>query len=1022
MLVGRDRLLERLGGLIGQVVAGEGVTVLVAGQAGIGKTSLLQAALAPAAVAGVQIGWGTCLDVEGAPGYWPWTQALDRLARGAVAAAGDDIGVLGSLLPSFGDGGVAVDASSRARLLLMDATNRFLENLASERPVVVVLDDLQWADESSLALLDFVARAPQPPGLGLIGIYRGDELPAKARRLVAGLVSRAEHVEVGALDPVAVHRLVERIAGRDVDGATSAAIHRRSGGHPFFVRELALLAQHDDVAAGGVVPAAVRDAIDRRLEQLPPMTRSVLDVTAVLGTGLLGDVVASVLGVSTVDVGEAVVAAIDAGVLARQGEVVGFAHDLFRETMLDRLGPARRIELHRAIGSSLEDRHHRGGEVAPTELARHFVAAVTLDGPDRAIHWALEAAAASVDSLAFAEAAGQLRRLRAAIADAGVDIDDGRLVDVLLAEADALAREGSVVDARGLLRFARDVADRLGLPAAIARVALATAQLGARFAARRDDIVRELDRALSAVAGVDATWEARLSATLARALQHSVVEDRPRAGPLSQRALELGRQAGDPGTLLACLLARHDVVWTPGTGVERAEVAREIVRVAVAAADDERHTEGLLLLANALLEQGSPAFEAALESCLAAVKGHGQPQHRYLVETRRAAVALLRGSLDEADGLIESAAALGSRIREPDTDNVRMSQRLELVRSRGQADELLAFASDAVRHWTGAPVHAHAVAAGFAARAGDLDTARRHVAAVVDHGGWRADRSYLWSVFVRELGFAAAALDDLVLCGELLDDLRSLADAGACGVNGAVVAFAGSHAHTAGLLAGALGQSDASERWLASAASTYRRLGAAGWLADVGVVGVDGPSASMRRRGAVWHVAFGGGEATVAHTKGLADIARLLAAPGVDIHVLDLIDAGDRSAGRADDVVDRRALDAYRRRLADLDGLLDEAAADNDDERRARLAVERDALLDELARVTRADGHQPRQYANHPAERARKAVTGRVRDAIRKLDPVLPELAAHLEQSIVTGTYCRYRAVDVTWVVDTGTG
>ncbi|HEV2760659.1 MAG TPA: hypothetical protein VGV86_13945, partial [Acidimicrobiales bacterium] len=506
-------------------------------------------------------------------------------------------------------------------------------------------------------------------------------------------------------------------------------------------------------------------------------------------------------------------------------------------------------------------------------------------------------------------------------------------------------------------------------------------------------------------------------------LQHSVPEDRPRAGPFSERALELGRGAGDPATLAACLLARHDVLWTPGAEDARAEIAREIVAVARAAGDDERHAEGLLLLANALLECGSSAFEAVLDACLSILDRLAQPRHRYVAETRRACLALLRGQLEEAEERVEKAAVLGDRIREPDTGNVRMSQRLEIVRARGQPDELRDFAADAVGHWTGAPIHAHAVAAGFLARAGDLEDASHHVATVVDLGTWRADRSYLWSVFVRELAQAAVAIGDRALCAQLLHDLHPLA--GSCGVNGAVVAFAGSHAHTAGSLAAALDQPEASRQLLEQARDTYQRLAARGWLAEVrrelpagnAVAEAPPPTASMRRHGAVWQITFHGRNATVPHTKGIADIARLLAARGTDIHVLDLIDAADRS-GQPGTLTDRQALDAYRQRLADIDSDADEASRHHDDGRVARLEAERRALLEELARASDLQG-RPRQFANHPAERARKAVTARVRDAIRKVEPVLPGLANHLERSIITGTYCRYRQEDgIIWDVD----
>nr|MDQ3757404.1 hypothetical protein [Actinomycetota bacterium] len=491
-------------------------------------------------------------------------------------------------------------------------------------------------------------------------------------------------------------------------------------------------------------------------------------------------------------------------------------------------------------------------------------------------------------------------------------------------------------------------------------------------------------------------------------------------GPLSEHALRIGRRAGDDATLLTCLLARHDVLWTPGSGSERAAVAREIVGVAVGLGDDERHAEGLLLLANALLEQGSPAYEGPLESCLADLDALGQPRHRYTAMTRRACIALLQGRLDEAEGLIEEAAALGARIREPDTGNVRMSQRLELTRARARPDELRAFAAEAVGHWTGAAVHAHAVAAGFLARSGDIDAARHHVDAVVDLGTWRIDRSYLWSVFVRELAHAAIAIEDQHLITQLLEDLAPLA--GTCGVNGALVAFAGSHSHIAGLLAAALGDDGRARSLLADAASTYRHLRAADLLAEVEahplLSGADvlSGTARMRRQGALWQLTFAGRDVSVPHTKGLGDIACLLAVPDTDVHVLDLIDAVDRS-GSGGDMVDREALDAYRRRLGDLDADIADAERDHDLERRARAAAERQGLLDELGRIT-GTGGRTRTFANHPAERARKAVSSRMRDAIRKLEPVLPELAGHLEQAIVTGTYCRYRSNGTRWHID----
>jgi len=1024
-LIGRDRLLTRLVGLIDRAVGGERQTVLLSGQAGIGKTALLRAAAAAAEARGASVGWGTCIDVEGAPGYWPWTQALNGMVRAvrssrARSLAGDDAALLATIAPAFGDSSPG-EESDRARLLLWDATARWLDALGEEAPVLVVLDDLQWADESSLALLDFLSRSPQRAQVCVIGAYRHDELSGAARHRIDAVVSRAEHLRVPGLDPDAVAALVERVGGRPVDREWVERIHRRSGGHPLFVRELALMPHRSDSVDD--IPSAVRDAIERRTARLPESTVRVLETVALMGVELRTDVVAGALDLSTVEVERAARAAIDAGILVPGRDRPRFAHDLVREAMLAHIDLTQRVHLHQRIADALEDRMARAGDVTPAELARHLTHAVVIDGPERACRWSLEAAAADRAALAFAEAAGHLRRLRAAVADAGAALDDRRMTDVLVAEADALARAGSTSDARGLLGMARNVADRSGDAARVAHVALATSRLGARFAARRDQIVEDLDRALALIGGADPELEALVAATLARELQHSVVEDRPRAGSLSERALELGRRVGNPTTLAVCLLARHDVLWTPGRGEERAEVAREIVAVAQRAGDDDHEAEGHLLLANALLEQGSGAFAAALESCLPILDRLGQPRHRYIAETRRACIALLRGDLGDAAARIESAARLGERIREPDTDNVRMSQGLELVRAGNDPDDLREFAVKAVAHWTGAPVHANAVAAGFYARAGDIELARRHLAVVMDLGGWQADRSYLWSVYVRELAHAAVAVANRELCAQLLHDLQPLATS--CGVNGAVVAFAGSHAHTAGLLAAALDRTDVARSLLAQASATYQRLGAPLWTAEaessLPSAGSAAPyaarsAASMRRDGPVWHLEFSGSHANVPHVKGLADLATILAADGREVHVLDLVGSAVRSPAGGE-LVDQRGLDAYRRRLSDLDDEIAEADRHHDDERAARLSAERHALLDELGHVT-GIGHRPRLFTSHPAERARKAVTARIRDAIKKIDPVLPDLAAHLERRIVTGTYCRYRPDDtLTWTI-----
>jgi predicted ATPase/class 3 adenylate cyclase len=180
------------------------------------------------------------------------------------------------------------------------------------------------------------------------------------------------------------------------------------------------------------------------------------------------------------------------------------------------------------------------------------------------------------------------------------------------------------------------------------------------------------------------------------------------------------------------------------------------------------------------------------------------------------------------------------------------------------------------------------------------------------------------------------------------------------------------------------------------------------------------PTALLRRQGDLWEIGHNEQRVHLRHAKGLADLAALVARPGVDVHVLDLASPDARVARaecRGGPVLDRTALAAYRQRLADLEDEEAEAAAHNDQGRLALLELERASLLTELRQATGAGG-RVRPLGSDATERARKAVAGRLREAVRRIETVLPELGSHLERSLVTGTSCRYQPREpFTWTV-----
>ncbi len=187
---GRAAALQRLGAAMTESINGRASSVLVSGEAGIGKTSLIRAAIdgatANSAPGSVVVGWGTCWHGAGAAGFWPWMQAFDAVANVvgsevASAAARHDAGLLSLLIRDLGSPEPAVGDPDRHRLLLLDAAARWLETLAADRHVVVVLDDLQWADTSTFDLIDYVIGTPRAARLLLIGAFRHDELDEERR-------------------------------------------------------------------------------------------------------------------------------------------------------------------------------------------------------------------------------------------------------------------------------------------------------------------------------------------------------------------------------------------------------------------------------------------------------------------------------------------------------------------------------------------------------------------------------------------------------------------------------------------------------------------------------------------------------------------------------------------------------------------------------------------------------------------------------------------------------------------------
>jgi hypothetical protein len=1029
--VGRDDVLAELRRVVDEAVAGRGHLLLLAGEAGIGKTTMLTAAADYAESRGTRVAWGWGWPGEGAPGYWPWVQVMRML--------GLDIP-----WPAEDSGQPVRDAPASERFRLFDEVTSLLLAESRIQPLLLLLDDLQWADQPSQLLLDFLARRLPAGAVAVVGSYRDTE-PAPGP-VLAALAARTTVLPLTGLSPDAVGDLVADVVGEQRAAKIAAGVHRRTGGNPFFVQQVSWLLRSGQEG----IPPGVHEAMELRFAGLPGATAAALRTAAVIGQRFSADLVALVSGQPLAAVAEALAAAVRARVVSRDGTgTYRFAHDLFREYAYDRLPAAERAGLHRRIGQALEASRAAGGEVALAELARHFV----LADPVSAQAWEYSVAAAreATARLAYEDAVRHWEHAATA-ADARPADRTGALLEL----ADARRRAGQGQAAGQAYLRAAELARSAHGPAALARAALGLHAIGTRAWWPPDQVVALLSEALDTFgSGSDGeSLRLHVMASLSRALAwHGL--DPPRARTLAAQAVAAARAAGDPVTLASCLLAQHHAIWAAGTARDRLRITAEVAALAERSGDQEILLEARLLAATGRLELADPGFRAELDEFLHLAEASRQPRFRYAALVRRAALALLAGRLAEAERLIGQAEMLGEECGEPGVRDVRYDQGWDLLTAQGRLGELGGTLPEMFPD-PESP-QARGARALVMLASGARTAAAEAVAPLLtaDPGTIQPDRQRLLGLaYAAEL---AAAFGAVPVAERLYATLLPFEDEAV--VSGAAITFKGAVAHYLGLLAAVLGRAATAASHLEQAVAIHDRLGAAAWslrsryqlatvrLAEPGrraaaVSALAEVAAAARRLGlaqlardaeaagfaagqvpvtegifardgAMWTLSYGGVTVRMRDAKGLSDLAVLLAVPGRQVPAADLIAAaGAGQAGLADlrmgadEVLDATARRQIRARLASLGEDIAEAESWNDPERAARARAERDALLRELAAAA-APGGPPRLLGDQ-SERARKAVTARIRDVIGRLEPVHPALASHLRESVTTGTRCSY--------------
>ena len=354
-LTGRGEELAKLRAALRELGHGTRLAV-VEGEPGIGKTSLLDALAAEAAAGGALVASGRTLEGGAAPAFWPWIDILSSIAEAHPSA-------VGGLEPLLRLGPAAEpDLAPVNAFQLFEATAAALAAASRHQPVVVLLDDLQWADVDSLELLSFLVRRLREEPVLLVLTVRQLELGrSDAVVHVLAAAARQPHsrrLSLSGLDQAATRELVAAALGERASERLVEVIHARSGGNPFFASELArLLAEQPDVAHdGSEVPAGVRDVVRQRLARLPTATRELLPLAAVLGRDVEPTVLAAAAGQPLDECLEQLEPALVTHLLVSGGRRHGalrFAHALVREVLVDDLSSLRRARLHLRAAEAL---------------------------------------------------------------------------------------------------------------------------------------------------------------------------------------------------------------------------------------------------------------------------------------------------------------------------------------------------------------------------------------------------------------------------------------------------------------------------------------------------------------------------------------------------------------------------------------------------------------------------------------------------------------------------------------------
>jgi tetratricopeptide (TPR) repeat protein len=729
--LGRKALLLALQVHLEQAARGQGRGILLSGEPGIGKTRCADEAARHAEAIGMEVHLTRCHETEGAPGLWPWVQLAEALCssrdeRALREILEPDLVALAPLLPNearrFSGAALGSGApESEGRYRLFGALASMLRRAAGQRPLLLVIDDLQWADPASVLLARFVLREVRQAPIALLCLYRDSEILSDhpLAQPLADLAADSETFGLSGLAEEDVARFMQHVAGFEVPDVLSGAVHAQTGGNPLFLVEVVrLLATEDRLGAPGAptpasapLPSTVRHTIQRRIASLHPNTRHVLRSATAIGTEFDREILEHAASSGRDELTRALDEACEARILqpaAKGIERFRFAHDLIREAIYESLASTERARIHRAIGEAIVSL--RSPDLGPhlAELSHHFLAGAPTGTAALAAEFAARGARQAARSFSF-EGAAQLyeqalRAVELARADGGNPIELERLrCRIQIGLGEVLWQRGERKRARDQYAAAIPAARELGDAALVARAAIG--------AAGRDDLpmdfpdssVNVLEEALEALPPEDSRVRVRLLANLVRVKYFG--EEREQVRRWAEEAVARAERIGDPGTLFAALESRHYSLLVPEGLEERLRISARLPDLARRSGSARFEALAHLWRVIDLLElpdvAGADAEIASFERLAGELR---QPFHHWLASGFRATRAQMEGRLADAERLMTDALRLGVEADSPNAPILFGTQLFHLREEQGRSDELMPTMQKIVRENPALPV------------------------------------------------------------------------------------------------------------------------------------------------------------------------------------------------------------------------------------------------------------------------------------------------------------------------------